>query len=174
MIKNTFLSKSFLKTLFWKQNGHHKHGVLIHTLRVSYYAFKAKDYRMVLSALLHDIGKPVTAYQKAEDIALGEYSFTDHEEMSYQMIKRWKFVSGYTKIMVRYHYLIRDRAKHKSKDATRYDEKTQIWNSLSPEIQEDLKRFLKYDDLAKGWINEYKKRKVKPDIKMANSMGGKP
>jgi len=57
---------------------------------------------MLLAGLLHDIGKPVVAYQKEEDIALGEYSFTDHEEMSYLIIKDWKFVSDYTKKLVRY------------------------------------------------------------------------
>ena len=137
-------------TLFWKQNGHHQHGVLIHTLRVVYYTLKAKDYKMFTAALLHDIGKPKVSYQKEEDIPLGEYSFTDHEEKSYEVIQNWKFVSDYTKTIVRYHYIIRDRHKHKTKDPIRYTDKTEIWNSLTPEIQDDLKRFLKYDDLGKG------------------------
>ena len=144
------MSKPFFKTLFWKQNGHHGHGVLIHTLRVAFHAFKAKDYKMIPAAFLHDIGKPVVAYQKDEDILLGEYSFTDHEEKSYKLIKEWRFVSTYTKTIVRYHYLIRDRHKHKTKDPIRYAEKTEDWERLTPEIQDDLKRFLKYDDLGKG------------------------
>ena len=147
---NTIFSKPFLKTLFWKQNAHHRHGVLVHTLRVTYYALRDKNYRMVPAALLHDIGKPVVAYQKEEDILVGEYSFTDHEEKSYAMIKNWRFVSDYTKTIVRYHYLIRDRHKHKTKDLIRYAEKTKDWERLTPEIQDDLKRFLKYDDLGKG------------------------
>ena len=150
MKTNRILTKPFLKTLFWKQNGHHQHGVLLHTLRVVYYALRGKDYKMFTAALLHDIGKPVVAYQKEEDIPLGEYSFTDHEEKSYQIIKEWGFLSDYTKTIVRYHYLIRDRHKHKTKDPTRYAEKTEMWENLTPEIQVDLEHFLKYDDLGKG------------------------
>ena len=147
---NNIISKPFFKTLFWKQNGHHQHGVLMHTLRVVYYTLRNKDYKMLTAAFLHDIGKPVVAYQKDEDIPLGEYSFTDHEEKSYEMIKDWKFVSDYTKTIVRYHYLIRDRHKHKTKDPVRYAKKTEIWESLTYEIQYDLKQFLEYDDLGKG------------------------
>ncbi|MEO1938451.1 MAG: HD domain-containing protein, partial [Sulfurimonas sp.] len=72
---NKFISKPFLKTLLWKQNKHHRHGVLLHTLRVAYYAMKNGDFKMLPAALLHDIGKPVVAYQKPEDIPLGEYIF---------------------------------------------------------------------------------------------------
>ena len=148
--RNKFFTKPFLKTLLWKQNGHHLHGVLVHTLRVTYYAVVNGDYKMIPAALLHDIGKPVVAYQKPEDIPLGEYSFTDHEEESYQIIKKWGFVSDYTKELVRYHYLVRDIDKHKTKDPARAKEKLEKWNSLSPVLQSDLKRFLKYDDLGKG------------------------
>ena len=147
---NNSSTKPFLKTLFWKQNGHHKHGVLIHTLRVAYYTFINGDYKMIPAALLHDIGKPVVAYQKDEDIPLGEYSFTDHEEKSYQIIKDWGFVSSYTKQLVRYHYLIRDIIKHQIKDPKRAQEKQKIWDGLTPEMQKDLERFIKYDDLGKG------------------------
>ncbi len=153
--RNKFFSKPFLKTLFWKQNKHHRHGVLIHTLRVTYYAVVNGDFRVIPAALLHDIGKPVVAYQKPEDILAGEYSFTDHEEESYQVIKGWGFVSDYTKELVRYHYLVRDIDKHKVKDPIRAKEKLEIWNSISLELQSDLKRFLRYDDLGKGI--EYKK-----------------
>lgn len=89
MKTNSIFSKSFFTTLFWKQNSHHRHGVLIHTIRVAYHTFRGKDYKMLTAALLHDIGKPVVSYQKAEDIPLGEYSFTDHEEKSYEMIKEY-------------------------------------------------------------------------------------
>jgi HD superfamily phosphohydrolase len=105
---------------------------------------------MIPAALLHDIGTPFSAYQTPEDIPLDEYSFTDHEELSYQMIKEWPFVSDYTKQLVRWHYLIRDIAKHKTKDPARYEVKQKIWEGLSPQMQEDLKRFLTYDDLGKG------------------------
>ncbi len=158
MKANNIFSKPFLKTLFIKQNHHHKHGVLLHTFRVIYYTLLNRDYRMLPAALLHDIGKPVVAYQKDEDILLGEYSFTDHEEKSYEIIKDWRIVSDYTKTIVRYHYLIRDRHKHKLKDPVRYAEKTKIWENLSSETQNDLKRFLKYDDLGKGKPND--KRKI--------------
>jgi len=147
---NKLFTKPFFITLFWKQNVHHQHGVFLHTLRVAWYALIHKDFKMIPAALLHDIGKPVVAYQKPEDIILKEYSFTDHEEKSYKIIKDWRFVSDYTKTIVRYHYLIRDRYKHKTKDPVRYAEKTEIWESLTCETQEDLKRFLKYDDLGKG------------------------
>lgn len=150
MKTNSIFSKSFFTTILWKQNGHHRHGVFMHTCRVFYYTLQHRDYRMLLAALLHDIGKPVVAYQKEEDIPLGEFSFTDHEEKSYEIIKEWRMVSDYTKTIVRYHYLIRDRYKHKLKDPVRYAKKTKIWESLSSEIQNDLKRFLKYDDLGKG------------------------
>lgn len=107
MKTNKIYSKSFLYTLFWKQNKHHKHGVLVHTLRVAYNVIKHKDYKMIPAALLHDVGKPFIAYQKEEDIPLKEHSFTDHEKLSYQIIKNWP-VSEYKKNMVRYHYLLRD------------------------------------------------------------------
>ena len=150
---NKLFTKPFFKTLFWKQNGHHKHGVLVHTLRVTYYTLKNRDYKMIPAALLHDIGKPAVAYQKTEDIPLGEYSFTDHEEKSYELIKDWSFVNEYTKQLVRYHYLIRDIIKHKTKEPERAIEKQTIWDNLTPEMQKDLGRFLKYDDLGKGKNN---------------------
>ncbi|MEY3002257.1 MAG: hypothetical protein RLZZ428_632 [Pseudomonadota bacterium] len=161
---NRIFSKPFLKTLFWKQNKHHQHGVLLHTLRVAYHTLKGKDFKMLSAALLHDIGKPVVSYQKEEDVALGEYSFTDHEEKSYQIIKRWWWISDYTKILVRYHYLIRDISKHQTKDPIRYQTKLEIWESLDPQIQADLKRFLHYDDLGKGTgakslANNYKEKR---------------
>ena len=150
MKRNPVLTKAFWKSLLWKQNKHHRHGVLLHTMRVAWYTFKHGDYKMLPAALLHDIGKPLVAYQKPEDIPLNEYSFTDHEEKSYQVIKSWSFVSDYTKQLVRYHYLIRDIAKHETKNPKRHKEKQAIWKNLDAHIKEDLKRFLTYDDLGKG------------------------
>ena len=106
---------------------------------------------MVPAALLHDIGKPFTAYRKdAEDREYGEYSFTDHEEMSYQIIKNWPFLSDYTKNLVRYHYLIRDLEKSKKEDLPRYAKKYAIWEKLDQDFKEDLARFMMYDDAGKG------------------------
>ena len=147
---NILFTKPFLKTLLWKQNKHHRHGVFLHTMRVAYYALINGDLKMLPAAFLHDVGKPLVAYQKEEDISLKEYSFTDHEEKSYKVIKNWSFVSDYTKQLVRYHYLVRDIDKHKIKDPERYKEKKAIWEKLSPEMQADLMTFLKYDDLGKG------------------------
>ena len=144
------LRKAFWKSLLWKQNSHHQHGVALHTLRVMWHVVKHGELKMIPAALLHDIGKPFVAYQKPEDIPLGEYSFTDHEEASYQIIKDWSWIGDYTKQLVRYHYLIRDIAKHTTKDPKRAEEKQKIWESLDPAMQKDLKRFLQYDDAGKG------------------------
>jgi predicted HD phosphohydrolase len=150
MKRNRIWSKTFLVTLFWKQNAHHRHGVLVHTLRVAWHAARAGDWRMIPAALLHDIGKPVVAYQKPEDVEKGEYSFTNHEEISYRLIRKWPFLGDYTKSLVRWHYLIRDIRKHETKKPTRAAVKKKKWQRLSPRLQRDLARFLRYDDLAKG------------------------
>ena len=143
--------KSFFITLFIKQNKHHKHSVLVHTIKVFYYCLKRKNYKMLTSALLHDIGKPIVAYQKPEDIIINEYSFTDHEEKSYQIIKNISFISSYTKELVRYHYLIRGMEKAKAKDDfTKYNSFLLKWNSLNQNFQQDLEEFLICDDLGKG------------------------
>jgi len=148
---NSFFSKPFLKSLFIVQNKWHQHGVLVHTFRVLYNVLKAKDYRFVASAIFHDIGKPFVAFKKdEEDIEFDEYSFTDHEEKSYQIIKNWFFLSNYTKQIVRYHYLLRDMQKSKEEDTSRYIQKKEIWNTISEDMKTDLKKFLIYDDLAKG------------------------
>ena len=150
-VKNPFFSKASLESLFFVQNKWHQHGVLVHTLRVTYNVLKAKDWKFFAAALLHDFGKPSTAFVKdAEDIEFSEYSFTDHEERSYQIIKGWSFISEYTKELVRYHYLIRDIKKSKTEDLPRYSLKKPIWDSLSAEMQNDLEIFLKYDDAGKG------------------------
>ena len=100
---------------------------------------------------------------------MGEYSFTDHEEKSYEIIKRWPFVSDYTKTLVRYHYLIRDIQKSETKDPERHTAKKAIWDRLDTGMQEDLKRFLKYDDLGKGKMYKTKKEKVNPHEKREKS-----
>lgn len=150
-INNKIFSRAFLESLFFIQNKWHQHGVLIHTLRVLYYVLKALEFRFVAAALLHDIGKPFTAYKKdEEDIKYGEYSFTDHEERSYEIIKQWPMISDYTKEIVRYHYLIRDLVKSKKEDPSRYESKKAIWEKLSSEMKDDLAKFILYDDLGKG------------------------
>lgn len=149
--KNKFFSKPFLKSLFFTQNKWHQHGVLIHTLRVTYYVLKGGDIHFFAAALLHDIGKPFVAFVKdEEDREFHEYSFTDHEERSYEIIKNWPFVSEYTKNLVRYHYLIRDIQKSKKEDLQRYAIKQDIWNSLDESMHQDLEKFLLYDDMGKG------------------------
>ncbi|MEA1892733.1 MAG: HD domain-containing protein [Campylobacterota bacterium] len=148
---NSIFSKAFLKSLFFTQNKWHQHGVFVHTLRVTYYALKSKDYKLISAALLHDIGKPFVAFTKdEEDREFNEYSFTDHEEVSYQIIKNYTFISEYTKNIVRYHYLIRDIKKSKTEDYARYKIKKVIWDNLGDEMKKDLERFLRYDDAGKG------------------------
>ncbi len=150
-VNNPIFSKAFLESLFFTQNKWHQHGVFLHTLRVTYYTLKAGEIKFFAAGLLHDIGKPFSAFVKdEEDIEFGEYSFTDHEERSYQIIKNWPFVSNYTKDIVRYHYLIRDIKKSKTEDLERYAMKKATWDLLDESMQEDLRRFLVYDDLGKG------------------------
>jgi len=148
---NKIFSYPFLDSLFFTQNKWHQHGVLLHTLRVTYSALKAGEFKFFAAGLLHDIGKPFTAFKKdEEDYEFNEWSFTDHEEKSYQIIKNWPFISEYTKKIVRYHYLIRDIKKSKKEDLKRYVQKKEIWDSLDEDLQEDLRKFLHYDDLGKG------------------------
>ncbi len=150
-VNNSFFSRAFLESLFFVQNKWHQHGVLIHTLRVTYHILKTRNFKFFVAGLLHDIGKPSIAYKKdEEDIKFGEYSFTDHEERSYQIIKNWFFISNYTKLIVRYHYLIRDLQKSKKEDLSRYKKKKKIWDSLDSNIKKDLAKFIKLDDLGKG------------------------
>ncbi len=150
-VRNKFFSKESLESLFFVQNKWHQHGVLVHTLRVVYYTLKARKFKMLASALFHDIGKPSSAFvQDDEDKIYHEYSFTNHEERSYQIIKNWFFLSQYTKNMVRYHYLIRDIRKSLIENKSRYELKKKIWDSLSDDMHQDLKMFLKFDDEGKG------------------------
>ncbi len=107
---------------------------------------------MLSAGLLHDIGKPFTAKADAKDIAKGrgELSFTNHEELSYQIIKKWPFISDYTKQIVRHHYLIRGMSKAKQKgERAKYKRLKRVWDSLPLGIKDDLAIFLKADDLAK-------------------------
>jgi predicted HD phosphohydrolase len=120
-------------------------------MRVLYNVLKRRQYKYIAAALLHDIGKPSTAFVKdKEDLEFSEYSFTDHEERSYEIIKNWPLVSQYTKDMVRYHYLIRDIKKAKTEDLVRYAQKVDIWDTLDDDFKEDLADFLVCDDLGKG------------------------
>lgn len=142
--------KAFLMTTFVKQNKWHSSSVLGHTIKVALHCVKRREFRFIPAALLHDIGKPIVAYQKDEDIATCEYSFTDHEEKSYEMIKDIPFISDYTKTLVRYHYLIRDMSKCKAKgDFKRFAEKKVIYDSLSRYMKSELANFLICDDLGK-------------------------
>jgi hypothetical protein len=141
----------FWITLLYKQNNYHKYGVLLHTLKVFYGVLKAKDYRFLVASLLHDIGKPFVAYQKPTDIKNGIYSFTAHEEKSYQLIKNWFFISHWTKHIVKYHFLILDMKRKKEKDdIENYEKLLKIWNSLDNDFKKDLKTFLKYDNYGKN------------------------
>ena len=150
-IKNSVFSFPFWHSLVWVQNKYHQHGVFVHTIRVVWELFKAKHHTMLLAGLLHDIGKPFVAYKKdEEDVTFGEYSFTDHEEMSYNLIKKLPFISSYTKNLVRYHYLIRDIKKSKTEDLQRYRKKQAVWEHLDGEFCNDLVLFLECDDKAKG------------------------
>jgi hypothetical protein len=148
---NKIFSKAFLDSLFFTQNKYHQHGVFVHTLRVTYYALKGGGMKFLAAGLLHDAGKPFTAFKKdEEDYEYKEWSFTDHEERSYQIIKNWPFISEYTKKIVRYHYLIRDIRKSKTENYPRYLEKKAIWDTLDETMHKDLEEFLKYDDQGKG------------------------
>lgn len=150
-VNNSFFSKPNLMSLFLVQNKWHQHGVFVHTLRVTYYVLKHGDFKFFAAGLLHDIGKPSTAFKKdVEDIEFNEYSFTDHEERSYQIIKNWPFISQFTKDVVRYHYLIRDIKKSKTENIQRHDIKKSIWDGLNQKMHEDLATFLVYDDMGKG------------------------
>jgi len=147
---NRILRKEFFITLFIKQNKWHRYSVLIHTLALVYHAIRAKQYKMIAAGLLHDIGKPIVAYQDEKDKLTGEYSFTNHEEISYQLIKKLPFISDYTKNLVRYHYLIRGKQKAKEKGQIgRYNRLKRSSDRLDENFLKDLVLFFKFDDLAK-------------------------
>ncbi len=149
---NKIYNYNFWKSLLFRQNDHHRYGVFRHTVMVAYHLLKAKQYKMIPVSILHDLGKPFTAKPDAKDIAKGrgELSFTNHEEISYQIIKNWSFISDYTKQIVRHHYLIRGMSKAKQKgEMAKHRRLKRVWDSLPPEMKDDLAIFLKADDLAK-------------------------
>ncbi len=150
MIKITkIFRKTFFMTLFIKQNKYHRYGVLLHTLALFYHATKHKKYKMIPAALLHDIGKPIAAFQDEKDKVTGEYSFHNHEELSYQIIKDWN-ISSYTKDLVRYHYLIRGMQKAQEKNQLgKYKRMQRAYEKLEADFVKDLKLFMHFDDLAK-------------------------
>lgn len=149
MKRKRILKKEFYITLFIKQNKWHKFGVLLHTLAVVFHTFKAKKYKMIPAAFLHDIGKPYVAFQDENDKITNEYSFYNHEEISYHIIKDWK-VSPYTKNLVRYHYLLRGMQKALEKNQmARYSRMKRAYDSLDEDFICDLKLFMKFDDLGK-------------------------
>jgi CRISPR/Cas system-associated endonuclease Cas3-HD len=147
--KKRILKKEFFITLFFKQNKWHKFGVLVHTLAVVFHIIKSKKYKMIPAGFLHDIGKPYVAFQDEKDKITNEYSFHNHEEISYQIIKNWK-VSEYTKKLVRYHYLIRGMQKAKDRNnIERYNRMKRAFDSLNSNFIKDLKLFMHFDDLGK-------------------------
>lgn len=148
------LKKEFFITLFFKQNKWHKYGVLRHTLAVTFHILKAKKYRMIPSALLHDIGKPFVAFQTPKDKITKEYSFHNHEEISYQIIKNWK-ISEYTKNLVRYHYLLRGMEKSKEKNLIgKYNRMKRAYDKLDNDFKKELELFMYFDDLGKSCFFE--------------------
>ena len=148
---NNIISKIFWITLLFRQNKWHRYGVLLHTLKVVFAVIKSGDYRFFGTALFHDVGKPFVAYQDEEDVLVNEYSFTDHEEKSYQIVKNWFFLSPWTKDMIRYHYIIRDMKNSKKKgNFKRFVRLEEAWKTFDDEFIKDLEQFLIYDDYGKS------------------------
>jgi len=151
-MKTKKTKKAFWTTMLWHQNEHHRHGVLGHTLKVTYHLLKKGHYKMLAAGLLHDIAKPLSAYHDAEDIKGGckDYSFTAHEEFGYHVIKDWTWISDYTKEIVRHHYLIRGMHKARVKGNTeKLRRLKRRWGKLTPEFKDDLAKFMVCDDLGK-------------------------
>ncbi len=143
--------KAFLTTMFIKQNAYHAHSVIGHSIKVTYELIKKGRWDLVPAGILHDIAKPLSAYQDDEDIeeGLGYYSFTNHEVFGYLMIKDLPFISDYTKDIVRYHYHIRAIGKEKLRNPAKYRRLLREWGKLSDTLKDDLKVFLIADDLGK-------------------------
>lgn len=147
----------FFFTLFIHQNKWHRFSVLIHTLAVVSQIIKARQYRMIAAGFLHDIGKPFSANKSVSDPDSWHSSFTNHEELSYQIIKHWPFVSDYSKNLVRYHYIIRGIEKAKArydeglgdKWLDRYNKQIDSWDLLDDEMKAEIAIFMKLDDLGK-------------------------
>lgn len=142
--------KEFFITLFIKQNKWHKYGVLLHTFAVVCHAIKNKKYSMIMAALLHDIAKPYMAFQDEDDKKTDQYSFPNHEEGSYFLIKKWP-ISEYTKKLVRYHYLVRGMQKAKQKKQLgKYRRLNRIYNRLDNSFKKELLIFMSFDDKGKN------------------------
>ena len=144
--------KSFMYTLLIGQNKWHNHSVLVHTLKVMYGTIKYNRLDLFSTALLHDIGKPFVAYKDSKDLKqpYESYSFTNHEEKSYEMIKNIPFISERTKLLVRYHYLLRGISKLKEKGNILQAKNNQkIWDLLDKKMQNDLIIFQEIDDYGK-------------------------
>lgn len=148
--------KAFWMTLFVKQNKWHKHSVLVHTLKVTWFLILHKKYDMIMAGLLHDVAKPLSAIQDDRDKEVGDYSFTNHEAMGYHVIKKWPFISERTKTLVRYHYLMRGMyLAEKRGQIGKYNRQKRIWDKLDDKMKKDLSDFLYCDDLGKdeGWFS---------------------
>jgi hypothetical protein len=144
LLKNLF-TKKFWHTLLFKQNNQYPYGIIIYNIKTLWNILKNKDYRFIPVALLHTIGKPFAAYQTQKDIINKEYSFTDHEEVSYQIIQNYSFINQWTKDMVRYHNLLniintneQNNASHKNQHYKK------IHWELDDSFIDDLKQFEKY------------------------------
>lgn len=149
MIKR-ILRREFFITAFIKQNKWHKFSTIGHTAKLVKLAYKSKNYKMIPACILHDIAKPLCAFQDEKDKINDSYSFTNHEELGYQIIKDWSFVSDYTKDLVRYHYLIRGMQKAKEKGKIgKYNRMKRQYDKLDSTMIKDLKIFLALDDGAK-------------------------
>ena len=156
--------KAFFVTLFIKQNQYHKYSVLRHTIEVAKECLKNKRFDFLAAAILHDIGKPVVAFQDDQDKIKKTYSFHGHEEKSYQLIKNWFFISEKTKILVRYHYLITGMASDMRKYdkighikfKNSYENRFNIWSELNEDLQDSLLLFKIFDDNGKGYPDSEK------------------
>lgn len=70
-------------------------------------------------------------------------------EIAYQIIKKWS-ISTYTKNLVRYHYLIRDKELATKKGLLNKAKRMQkSFDKLDKKIIEDLEMFMKIDELGK-------------------------
>lgn len=130
----------------------------MHTLKVFWLALVSES-KFCAAALFHDIGKPLVATLDEDGY---DYSFTNHEERSYQIVKNWPFISEFTKDLIRHHYITRrierdsERLKE-GKNSSNGDLVTQeginemikTYNSFSREFKMDLKKFKVLDDKAK-------------------------
>ena len=83
------INKDFFVAMFLRQNKHHAHSVLGHTIKVTYELIKKGRWDLVPAGILHDIAKPLSAYADEKDIAegLGHLSFTNHEIFGYHIFQ---------------------------------------------------------------------------------------